>query len=225
MTAAYRTASWIAGLLLVLAAAAPARAQGRPPAPATSPATPLRGAVTVDVGLLRMSAGRSFDALFDQATATVLGGGADLVIGDRLWAAVRISRATWDGERAFVDDGRVFRLGIPLSVRLVPVEISAGYRLVNRSPFTPYFGGGLGFHRYTETSSFADASEDVEETFSGYHVLGGVEGRLRRLVRVAGEVQWTRVPDALGGDGSVGAAFGESGLGGTAVRAKLLIGR
>ena len=64
----------------------------------------------------------------------------------------------------------------------------------------PYGGGGIGRHRYEETSEFAEASENVEESFTGYHLLGGVEFRATRWIGAAGELQWATVPDALGQD-------------------------
>ena len=126
----------------------------------------------------------------------------------------------------FIHGGEVFRLGIPATVTVLPIEVSAGYRFDTGRRLVPYGGGGVGWHRYEETSSFALADEDVSQTTIGYHVLGGVEFRLSRWLAVAGEAQWTRVSDALGQDPrGVAATFGESDLGGGAGRVKLVIGR
>ena len=106
------------------------------------------------------------------------------------------------------DDGEVFPLGIDMKVGITPIEFSAGYRFQPRGRtrnMTPYVGGGIGWHRYSETSDFADSGEDVSETFTGYHALGGVEFRMSRSFALAGEAQWTTVPDAFGsGLGSAG---------------------
>ena len=90
----------------------------------------------------------------------------------------------------------------------------------------PYGGAGVGRHRYVETSTFAEASENVSERFTGYHVLGGAEFRLARWLSAAGEAQWATVPDALGDDpNGVSREFDESDLGGVTVRLKIVVGR
>jgi hypothetical protein len=86
-------------------------------------------------------------------------------------------------------------------------------------------GGGIGWHRYRETSEFATDAENVSETFTGYHALGGVVYRLGKLFGVAGEGQWSSVPNALGDTAnSASAAFGESDLGGFTARVKFIVG-
>ena len=56
--------------------------------------------------------------------------------------------------------------------------------------------------------------KNVDERFSGYHLVGGVEYKITRWLGVAGEVTWTTVPDAIG-EAGVSAAFDETDLGGT----------
>jgi len=48
---------------------------------------------------------------------------------------------------------------------------------------------------------------------------------MSRWLAVAGEAQWAVVPNALGGPNSIGGEFGKTSLGGTSVRAKIVIGR
>jgi hypothetical protein len=48
---------------------------------------------------------------------------------------------------------------------------------------------------------------------------------LGRMFAIAGEAQWTTVPDALSGVSSAGDAFGESNLGGLGVRVRFIVGR
>ena len=114
-------------------------------------------------------------------------------------------------------------------VDATPVEVSAGYRFRpqgRQQKLIPYVGGGIGWHRYSETSTFATEGEDVSETFTGFHGLGGVEYRLGRWYAVAGEAQWTSVPDAIGDSpGSASEAFDESNLGGLSFRVRFVIGR
>ena len=78
--------------------------------------------------------------------------------------------------------------------------------------------------KYTETSDFADESENVDERFSGYHLFGGAEYRIARWVGVAGEAAWTTVPDAIGESG-VSAVYNENDLGGATFRVKIIVGK
>jgi opacity protein-like surface antigen len=127
----------------------------------------------------------------------------------------------------FVLNDQVFDLGIPTTVRVTPVQVTGGYRFkVGRRHIVPYVGGGVGWFRYSETSDFADASEDVSDTFTGYHLLGGAEWRMSRIIGVAGEAEWSTVPDALGQNPSgASAAFNETDLGGVTFRVKVVVGR
>jgi opacity protein-like surface antigen len=88
----------------------------------------------------------------------------------------------------------------------------------------PYAGIGAGRYSYKETSDFADPGENVQSSFTAYEVMGGVEVPLWRWVKVAGEVRWITVPNALG-DGGVSKEFGESDLGGLNFGVRFLVGR
>jgi opacity protein-like surface antigen len=92
------------------------------------------------------------------------------------------------------------------------------------SRLVPYVGGGYSWLRYQETSDFSEEDDDVDDWFSGFHVLGGIEYRVRPHVAVGGEVKWSSIPDALGAAGA-SAAFGEDDLGGTTFRVKVSFGR
>lgn len=196
-----------------------------PAAPAAAQGWSARG--SVDVGATMFSASQSFDAILGTARGTVFGGGGEVVTPQRIFAGVRLSRFQKDGQRVFVFEDETFDLGIDTQIRVTPIEVTGGYRFreVARR-IVPYAGAGLSWHRLQETSDFAAESENVDETTRGFHVLGGAEFRLARYVGVGGELQWTTVPDGLGSDpNSVAAAFGESDLGGTSIRLKIVIGR
>jgi hypothetical protein len=90
--------------------------------------------------------------------------------------------------------------------------------------FIPYAGGGFSLVQYRETSDSSDASDDVDERFNGFHIIGGGEYRVVRWMAVGGEVMWSSVADALGA-GGVSAAFDENNLGGLAFRLKVTLGR
>ena len=205
-----------------------ALAQTRPaPRPLPPPADPFGFRGFADVGGTRFSASQSFEAVLGTATGMLFGGGAEALFSGRVFVNVRVSRFEHSGERVFVSGGTQFPLGIPSTVTITPIEVSAGYRVVRpRWRVVPYAGGGIGWYGYAETSEFATDEENVSERFTGYHVLGGVEFPLSRWIGIAGEAQWATVPDALGQDpNSVAREFGESNLGGTTFRVKLVIGR
>ena len=180
-----------------------------------------------EFGGTRMAASESFKAVTGSPSGVMFGGGVEVVFAEGLFVNVRASRFQKDGSRVFVLGDQVFNLGIATTVRVTPVEVSAGYRFkVGRRQVVPYLGGGVGWYRYSETADFAGAGDDVNETHTGYHVLGGAEYRLSRLFGVAGELEWSIVPNALGQNAnSVSAAFDETSLGGTTFLAKFIVGR
>jgi opacity protein-like surface antigen len=192
-----------------------------------------------DAGAIKLAASESFESIAGTSTATVFGGGGEVVLPAGIFANVRVSQFQTTGQRVFVFEGQTFPLGIETTIKVRPIEVSGGYRFggQRRRPLPtarpavppriiPYIGGGLGWHRYTETSEFADDDENVDERFLGYHLLGGAELRVTRWLGVGGEFQWTTVPDALGQDpNGTSAAFGETDLGGAAFRVRLVVGR
>ena len=208
---------------------ATAIAQQQRPAPARPAARqPLTVRASGDLGFTRFAAGDTFDATLGSPSGVFFGGGVELVLPQQWFVNLRVSHFGKSGERVFVQDNEVFPLGIETKVGITPIEVSAGYRFGPRGrsrKLIPYLGGGFGWHRYTETSDFADAAENVSETLTGYHLLGGAEYRLGRTFAVAGEAQWTTVPDALSGVSSAGDVFGESNLGGLGLRVRFIVGR
>jgi opacity protein-like surface antigen len=208
-----------------------ATAQQRPAAaarPAPRQKAIIRG--FGDVGATLFSAADTFNATLGSSMGVFIGGGGEVVLPSRFFVNVHVSHFAKSGERVFVDDdGEVFPLGIDMKVGITPIEFSAGYRFQPRGRtrnMTPYVGGGIGWHRYSETSDFADSGEDVSATLTGYHALGGVEFRMRRPFALAGEAQWTTVPDAFGtGLGSASEVLDESNLGGISLRVRFVIGR
>lgn len=179
-----------------------------------------------DLGVTMFTATESFKAVLDSSTGIVFGGGGGVVLPQKIFVDVRASRFKKDGTRVVVTDGQIFDLGIANTITITPVEVTGGYRFGRpRDSLRPYAGGGISWYRYAESDAFATATEAVNETFTGFHVLGGAEFRVHKYFGVAGEVAWAGVPDALGQQpGSVGTAFDETDLGGTTFRVKLVIG-
>ena len=178
------------------------------------------------VGGMSFAASESFDAVLGTSSGVIFGGGAEVGLP---WGGLYVGVGAWrfseEGERVFVSGSEVFRLGIPLTIEVTPIEVTGGWRFKNVSPrFVPYVGAGWSSYAYKETSDFADAGDDVDERFSGFHILGGAEFKLTRWLGVGGELAWTTVPDALG-TGGASRAFDETDLGGVSYRLKISVGR
>jgi len=169
------------------------------------------------------TAADSFKAILDTSGGLFYGGGAQVYFGP-IYVDVSVSRFEKTGERAFVFEGDVFRVGIPDRITMTPVVVTAGYRFPIRERIVPYLGGGVGSLRFEETSDFADPDENVSERFTSYHGVAGMEYRALRWLFVSGEVRYAAVPDALGAPG-IAADFDESDLGGLSVAVKVLVGR
>lgn len=178
-------------------------------------------------GNISFTAHESFDAITGSASGPIYGGGARIGVPfGGLFFDVGAWRYGADGERVFPFGDQIFKLGIPVQITVVPVELSAGWQFRFRKlpKFIPYAAGGLTSMSYKETSDFATDAENVDERFSGYHLIGGAEYKIIKWLGVAGEVSWTTVPDAIG-EGGVSAAFDETDLGGTTFRFKITIGQ
>ncbi len=136
-----------------------------------------------------------------------------------------MSRFEKTGERAFVFEGDVFRVGIPDRITMTPVVVTAGYRFPIAARIVPYIGGGVGSLKFEETSDFADPDENVSETLhqlsrawpaSSTPPRAGCSWRAKSATR--------RCPTRLGAPG-IAADFDESDLGGFSVAVKVLVGR
>lgn len=196
-----------------------------PPSASTGPG--VEGYVALDV--TRLAAQRSFKAVLGTSNLRALGAGADVTrLWNGLFVRVAITSRSADGNRAFAfqnSDGSfaVFSLGIPLTMTMRPIELAGGWRFesTRRSGrVTPYAGGGLLLVHYTETSQFAEPGENVSQTFKGVAIFGGVDVVLAKMFLAGVEVQYRRVPNALG-VGGVAGAFGDTDLGGLTIRARI----
>jgi opacity protein-like surface antigen len=172
-------------------------------------------------GYVRFAAAQSFNAILGASGGGFYGGGAEVRVTNAFVSA-SIERFEKTGQRILVADGEVFQLGIPDTIRVMPITVSVGWRMP-RERATPYVGGGVGRILYREQASFTEASENVHSQYSSYHMLGGVEFR-NEWVASAFEVQYTRAPHTIG-VGGASAAFQETNLGGLVARIKVLVGR
>jgi hypothetical protein len=168
----------------------------------------------------------TFDAVFGQSHQRFFGGGLQVVVKRRYFAEVVASRFRKTGERAFIFNNQTFRLGLPLTAEVKPLEVIGGVRFDVRpnQRFVPYAGGGVGTYGYKETSPSSDPDENVDTRHHGFIVGGGVELRLHRWIRVDVDEQYTHVPGILGLAG-VSKSSAENDLGGIALRVKIVVGR
>ncbi len=199
-------------------------------APATSQAQTGGDQVTIrgfgDAGVTVFSATQSFKAILGKPNGPLFGGGVELGLPRHLFVSVAASRFRRSGHRVFVYQGEIFPLNVPATITVTPLELTAGYRFADSSRLVPYAGGGVGWHKYQETSAHSASADDVNRTFTGYHVLGGLEVPFSRWIGAAGEAQWGSVPNALGKDpNGVSSVYHEHDLGGFTVRVKVVVGR
>jgi opacity protein-like surface antigen len=204
--------------MLALFARGNAAAQAVEPPTSTS-REPIGGQGLGIVGAQWPMTVESFEATGLDSRPIEFGGGVQVTnLWRELFAQVTATATSDTGQRVFVDeDLAVFPLGIPLTVKATYIDVSAGWKLRFRQPRThdvvPYVAGGVGWVRYRESSPFAEAGDDVDESSVSYHVQGGVEVGITKWFGVSADFRYRRVPDLVG-IGGVSAAFGEDDFGG-----------
>jgi hypothetical protein len=194
-----------------------------PAAPAVAQGVSIRPYLLVSSE--NFAAADTFNAVFGSSRGTFLGGGGQVTFG-RFFVDIGASRFTASGERAFVFNGAVFQLGIPLTAKLTPVEFSGGYRarLASVPWLVPYGGAGFGRYHYEESSDFDAPGESVDARSNGFLVYGGAEFRLQRWIGVSVDARYRTIKDILGA-GGISQDFGEDDLGGVAARLRVIVGR
>ena len=170
------------------------------------------------------AARETFEAAFGQSIQPFYGGGLTLVSRDGLYVDLTASRFRKVGQRAVRVSGQTFRLGIPLTATITPLEFALGYRFRSSRLVAPFAGAGIGSYRYQETSEESDPEGDIDMRKLGYLAVGGVDFRLASWFRAGIDVQYTHVTGILG-EGGISREAGEHDLGGMAARLKLTVGR
>lgn len=166
----------------------------------------------------------AIEAVLDTSLGRSFGGGAQVVFRNGLFAQGALDRFEKTGSRVVASGQQLFRVAIPNTVRMTPLTATVGYRDARSDRAIGYVGAGAGWHLLEEQSPALAATGNVRQGHVGFHLVGGAEYRVNPFMWLAGEVQWTTVPDALGQVG-IGQTFGETNLGGTTFRVKVLIGR
>jgi opacity protein-like surface antigen len=225
----------VVALAIPHAVSAQERTQPRNPPPKTQPTPPparprpapvqekigFRGYAAL--GSTTLSAQDTFDAVADTHSSDTFLGGVEVThLWKGVFADVAATQMTIDGTRVFVSDGAVFDLGIPLQVKLRPIDIVGGWRF-RFGRISPYAGAGVTFMKYEETSDFSQSGEDVSESKTGPMFLGGVDVQVWRFIHVGGELRFRRVNGILG-EGGVSGEFDEDDAGGTSFALRISIG-
>jgi opacity protein-like surface antigen len=217
-------AALVGAVVLLFASAVPCPAQNR---------IAMRG--FADAGLTVFSATQSFKAILGTPAGAVVGGGVEVGLTRNVFLSLAASRFSRTGERVFVFQNQVFKLNVPDTITVTPLQLSAGYRFLGRrsttrftrpARYTPYAGGGVGWYRLSETSAHSTAADDEKTTHAGYHVLAGVETPIRRWMAAAVDAQWAWVPNAFGDSAaSVARLYDEHDLGGFTLSVRIILGR
>src|SRR5262249_13197984 len=91
----------------------------------------------------------TFDAVFGRTYEPFFGGGVQVLQGD-YFLDLTASRLNQTGQRAFFNGGQKFRLGIPLTAKITPLEATAGYRHRLSPRGRPYGAAGIGHSRHLD---------------------------------------------------------------------------
>lgn len=181
-----------------------------------------------DAGVTVFNAAQSFKAIVGSAAGPVFGGGVDIGVTRNVFVSVAASRFRRTGQRVFVFQNQVYKLGVSDTISLTPLQVSAGYRFRGRRPgrFIPYAGGGVGWYRFTESAEHSTDADDEKTTNTGYHLLAGLETPIRRWAAAAVDAQWAAVPNSIGESAtSVSNLYDEHDLGGFTLRVRIIVGR
>jgi opacity protein-like surface antigen len=148
-------------------------------------------------------------------------------VANRLWRGVFLDigffQTKVEGERVFVDSGSIYKLGIPLQVKVTPIDLVAGWRLT-KNRLSTFVGARASSLSYKETADFSEGEDNVSQRKTGPVVLGGIDVALTKWVQVGAEIRYRAIKGVLGSSG-VSEVYGENQLGGTSAAVRLSVGR
>jgi outer membrane protein W len=183
-------------------------------------------AVGADGGYFAMTnSPKSAKAIFDGSNGgATFGGFFQLGLGSSFFVAAHGRYFEKTGERVFLANsgGEVFRLGHPLTIRLIPIYGMVGYRFGHSARWAPYVGVGGGATSYRETSNVAGLIETQSATKAAGHLSAGVDF-LSGPVRFGLEVTYSAVPNTIGESG-VSKVYGETDVGGATIVGRIAFG-
>jgi hypothetical protein len=216
-----------AAALLLAACPAIAHAQTEPQTEAQVPtkkASGIKPRAVVTYGSTTYAATESLTAVTGTDSQQAWGFGGEVTFWRGLFAGVAYTmNPEFEGERVFVFENTVYKLGVPVSIRIRPVDVTAGWRF-QFGRISPFVAAGGTIVSYEESSSFADATENVSESANGYVIQGGADVQVWRWIQLGGEFKYRGVTGVLGA-GGVSEEFGEDQLGGYSAAIRIVIGR
>jgi hypothetical protein len=181
-------------------------------------------AVEGHVGYFDMAAKDSAQAVFGSSGGVTFGGAVRYDVWRGAFLSAGVRTFSKEGERVFVlsPGGAVQKLGFPVSLRLTPVLLMAGYRYpLHRRLIVPYAAAGASITSYSETSDVAGQSFDLDASKTGFVAAAGVEVG-RSLLRGGLELGYSTVPGVIG-LGGVTKVYNEDDIGGFHVVGKVVL--
>ena len=174
-------------------------------------------------GYFEMAAENSASALFGSGGGPTFGGAVRYTFWRGAFASAGARTFSKEGERVFVSapNSPEQKLGFPLSIRLTPIVLQAGYRFRHGHMLVPYVAAGVAITSYTERSEVAGETFDTDSTSTGFIGSAGLEVG-RGTFRFGAEVGFSSVPDAVG-LGGVSKVYGEDDIGGLHAIGKLIV--
>ena len=157
----------------------------------------------------------SAKAVFDDASGgPTIGFAGQYGLGESFFIRAGARFFQRDGERVFVaaPGSPVFRLGHPLTVRIIPAYGLIGFHFLPGASLRPYIGVGGGATSYKEESDVAGEIFTSTATKASGHAVAGLDFG-RGAFRFGGEVMYSVAPNAIGFDG-VSEIYGEDDIGG-----------
>ena len=188
-----------------------------------APAHAQRFGIEGEAGYMDLTASRqTANAIFGSSGSGTYGGAFRYVFSKGFYVSAGARYWSKTGQRVFLPSasGPVTPLGFPLSVHLVPITATVGYRFRHEHALVPYVALGGGVTKYHEDSNVTGDVETQDRsngTFLGKLGLEYGKGPLR----VAAEGSYSTVKDAVGIAG-VSKVYGDTDLGGWTVLGKLV---
>lgn len=187
------------------------------------PASAGEIAIEAHAGYFEMAAENSASAVFDSTGGPTFGGAVRYTFWRGAFVSAGARTFSREGERVFVQgpSSPVQKLGFPLSIRLTPIVLQAGYRFRHGHLLVPYVAAGAAITSYKEESEVAGETFDTDSSKTGFVGTAGLEVG-RGVFRFGAEVGWTSVTGAVGMAG-VSKVYGEDDLGGLHAIGKLIV--
>jgi hypothetical protein len=186
-----------------------------------SPAGEL--AVEAQAGYFEMAAQSSAKALFGSSGGMTFGAAVRYNVWRSAFVSAGLRTFSKDGERVFLTSpgSAIQKLGIPVSLNLKPILLTAGYRFRHGRLIVPYAHVGAAITSWSEESDVAGESFDDKGSKTGFVGAAGVEAG-RGLFRFGAELGYTSVSGVVG-LGGVSKIYGEDDIGGFHVIGKVAV--